>query len=132
MSTYTQPLKHLPPHRKCTRIASINDGTSDNGCTRSKIREPVEIDVVKNSNPVRCQRLVVKRSELLVGAMLGAQPGSDRKDVLASRWRDQDFHASEIGSGSFRAVLPDSLTCGLHGHFYSSRIPVTQIHVPAT
>jgi hypothetical protein len=37
-SAYPQPLKHLPPHSKCTRIAAINHGASDHGRTQAKIR----------------------------------------------------------------------------------------------
>ena len=70
MSAYPEPLKHLPSHGKCTRITPINHGTSEHGRTRAKIREPVEIDVVKNPHTVRCQRLVVERPEFLVTPML--------------------------------------------------------------
>src|SRR4051794_12206475 len=114
MSACAEPLEHLPSHGKCTRITPINHGASDHSRTRAKIREPVEIDVVKNSHTVRCQRLVVERSEFLVAPMLCAQAGGNLEDFFASRLRDKHFHAREISTAAFRAVPLNSLTCALH------------------
>src|SRR5215471_15054686 len=114
MSACPEPLKHLSSDGKCTRIASINHCASDHGRPRAKIREPIEIDVVKNSHTVRCQRLIVECPELLVTTMLCAQAGGNRKDFFASRWRDEYLHAGQISPAAFRAVPLNSLTCSLH------------------
>src|SRR3954451_7921766 len=96
MSAYAQPLKHLPADDKCARITPINHGASDHGRTRAQVREPVEIDIVKNSRTVRCQRLVAEFPEFLVTPVLRTQARGNRKDLLARRWRHQNLHANKI------------------------------------
>src|SRR6266481_4690028 len=110
----THAVKHLPPYGKGARVTPIDHGASDHGRTRPQVREPVEIDVVENSSTVRCQCMVVECPEFLVAPMLRAQAGSNRKDFLAGRWRDEHLHADEISRAPFRAVLLNSLMSGLH------------------
>jgi hypothetical protein len=131
-----EPLKHLPSHGKCASITAIDHGAGDHGCTRAKIRQPVEIDVVKNSHAVRRHGPVVECPELLVVPMLCAQAGGNLKDFFASRWWDKYLHAREISPAALRAVPLNSPTCGLHipapSRCSRRRIPVTQVHVPVT
>jgi hypothetical protein len=93
MSAYTQPIEHLSAYGKCTRIASIDHGASDHGRPRPQIREPVEINIVKNSRTIRCQRLVVECPEFFVAPMLRAQARGNRPaTALCSLGRDRRNH----------------------------------------
>lgn len=115
-----EPLKHLSSDGKCACVTPIDHGASDHDRTRAKIREPIKVNVVKNSHTVGCQCLVVEAPEFLVAPVLCTQAGSNLKDFFASRRRDKDLHGCKVSPATLGTVAGNSVTRSLRPSSFRS------------